>query len=69
MMNIIFRKMLRETYGETVIETEDKLNLYTDWIQECLQKSEYISVFDIRIESNLDYVILSSLLRKVSGLY
>ena len=55
--------MLVETYGKDLIEDENKLNLYTDWILECIQKSESISVFDIRIESNLDYVILSSLLR------
>ena len=55
--------MLTETYGRDVIEDEKQLNLYTDWILECIQKSESISVFDIRFESNLDYVILSSLLR------
>ena len=59
------RKMLMDTYGKTVIENDQKLNLYTDWILDCIQKSESISVFDVRIESNLDYVILSSLLRKV----
>ena len=57
------RNMLTETYGRDVIEDEKQLNLYTDWILECIQKSESISVFDIRFESNLDYVILSSLLR------
>ena len=57
------RQMLTSSYGEKVIESEEKLSLYTDWIVECVQKSDYISVFDIRIDSNLDYVILSSLLR------
>ena len=57
------RKMLTESYGEKYVESEEKLNLYTDWIVECVQKSDYISVFDIRIDNNLDYVILSSLLR------
>ena len=57
------RKMLTSSYGEKDIKSEEKLNLYTDWIVECIQKSDYISVFDIRIDSNLDYVILSSLLR------
>ena len=55
--------MLTSSYGEKDIKSEEKLNLYTNWIVECIQKSDYISVFDIRIDSNLDYVILSSLLR------
>ena len=58
-------KMLEESFadrlkGETGAERKKKV---VNWVIECIHHADLITVFDIRDESNLDYKILTALLK------
>ena len=59
------RNMLEENFGDKIpaAEREDKMARYLGMIEAALQQHHLVTVFDIRVETNLDNVILTSLLK------
>ena len=57
--------MLRESFADRIRgeEGEKRMKTFVNWVLECVRYSDLISVFDIRVEENLDYTILTSLLK------
>ena len=59
------QNMLEENFGDKIpaAEREDKMARYLGMIEAALQQHHLVTVFDIRVETNLDNVILTSLLK------
>ena len=58
------KNMFIEAYGDKYLnEVEEKMDRYQLMIDDSMEHHELITVFDIRVETNLDNVILTSLLK------
>ena len=59
------QNMLEENFGDKIpaAEREEKMARYLSMIEAALQQHHLVTVFDIRVETNLDNVILTSLLK------
>ena len=57
--------MLEENFGDKIpaAEREDKMARYLGMIEAALQQHHLVTVFDLRVDTNLDNVILTSLLK------